>query len=155
MACTTRSARNDQRLIWFCALAVCAFVSCWQVSSAHASILLPDAPEFNVDEYGSNDFSGSGSGRQPAEDIDDHQPDESHLLLATDAPANSNSSGNSSSSGGVAGGSSPYALGHLRGASDLNLVGWVTNPARFALPMPPGTDLLRPPQCRIRNLFIV
>ncbi len=143
---TLRSPQFDQPRRWLWMVIVCTCVWIAHVPSADASILLPAAPEFKLEDCGANDM-GSGAD-QAAEQADDADRSESHILLAsTDAAPGSSSSGSSSPAGGF--GSTPVSAIDALVCSvplDLQLMGWVTGSTRFSLPMPPGTDLLRPPQ---------
>ena len=64
------------------------------------------------------------------------------------SPMNGGGTSSSTSSSGSSAGSSSSAsvISHAVSAPDLDLIGWIGGEARFSLPNPPGTDLLRPPQ---------
>ena len=148
---------------WHC-LRVVTLVASWAVvccffglalSTAQASIMLPEAKAIDVEKLvaDTNEGAGSTSASRAHEapfDKPSENPAESELvrlMAAALSPVEGSTSSNSTSGSGNGGsGNSPIQSLSFATIPNLALLGWIAGEARFALPMPPGTDLLRPPQ---------
>jgi hypothetical protein len=124
-------------------------------TSAFASLCVPDVPEFDAQLLAECGDSGGGMGESksdsrpsaPASDEDNgREPTQLDLLEAI--PTGSSSGSTTSSSGTSSSGA--FTLAVAIAASPVpdspDVAGWVRGEARLALPMPPGNELLRPPQ---------
>jgi hypothetical protein len=126
------------------AIALCA-------ARADASILAPSPVGFDADqEFHEMGAAGAGAASHRQEEgpsKDSETPLEWVLQCLPASDANSGATSSSSSLGG-AGAGGPVLMVSLVGppTPDLRLLGWLQGEQRFALPMPPGTDLLRPPR---------
>jgi len=152
---------NNARLVtvyqrWLqslCALVCIGILFSW-VSIAEASIVLPEAPEFVLEdistssECGSSCSSSQGSNR-PAGD----SAQEGFIQLVEEltkealVPGGGSSSSSSTSTGGTSGTSASAlssASAHL--INEPGVAGWLSGERRISLPGPIGNDLLRPPQ---------
>ena len=125
--------------------------------SASASIVMPDAVSPDVEQMLSSAeaastsaaTSSSGSNPTPSAPYNERDDSEQELLarlLTANSSTGGSSSGTSSSSGG-ANGSAPSALAcDVSPTSDADVVASIYGERHLTLPMPPGTDLLRPPR---------
>jgi len=152
-------------------LRVCALaVMSWAIGgSVQASILLPKQTPFNLDRLlaassaidsdspsaGSSAAGSSGvsSSARITHRGSEHLPQplqgEFHLseqLLLLRASAGGSTSGTSSTSGANGTTVFPFDSAAPFSLADQELVAWVCGERSFALPSPPGRDLLRPPQ---------
>jgi hypothetical protein len=100
----------------------------------------------NTDERRS--APGNPAGRSPTGNrpFDADQPSETICLPSTMSTQGSTSG--TSSSSGTSGGTAGYPLGTstVPVISDEDMVSWIAGERRTLVPMPPGNDLLRPPQ---------
>ena len=122
-------------------------------SLAHASIVVPIAPSFSLNqEHGDSSSMSGASDATDAESPHDEKDAEDIISRLKDAIVQGGSSPNgtsTNSSGGPSGGNSN--LSAIDGVatvhfSNSNLAGWVSGEQLLELPTPPGNDLLRPPQ---------
>ena len=143
----------DTRLMVSAAMVV-GLLLCLAPGAADGSILLPDdvvdMQHFAWDADG-NDAASSSS--KPIDDpvpLDDQYENPSDplaQLLGPGYPTGNSLSGSSSSVGGASGaGSSAISSACSLPLSDSHIVGRTLSEQRFTLPMPPGNELLRPPQ---------
>ena len=129
-------------------------------TSASASIQLSGSPLdgiFSLDA--GQEFSNVGMGasssstpanskeNSPAQGGDEDSDTPGEFLLAFQVSPEGTTSGASTSTSGTGGTStSPLDSAAIVSLSDSELVVWLCSEQRFSLPMPPGNELLRPPQ---------
>ena len=146
-----QSSPSDTRLSISAAVAI-GLLLCLAPAGAEASILVAkdsvDVEQILGGVEGND--STSGSDRTPAP-LKDHNgedgSDQDHLTQLFTPNSSSGSSSSGTSSSGGSSGANSFAL--ASGTSldpDAELVAWFNGEQRFTLPMPPGNDLLRPPQ---------
>ncbi len=133
----------------------------WAVPvSLQASILLPDETPLDIEQLladadlqsGSSSSSSTSPEQCPAgvplnrQHDDTDQPSEV-LFLQSQTSTGGTTSGTSTSTSGTSG-TSVFPIDSVAAValSDVELVAWIGGERRFTLPMPPGNDLLRPPQ---------
>ena len=131
------------------------FVAMVASSTAHASIVCPEPAAIGLDDLlpaaDANTSTASLGGsystpaKQPSQDGSERVL--ARLLSLSAFPSGGSTSGTSASGSG-ANASSASALGSATAIilCDADVVRWVAGDQRLALPMPPGNDLLRPPQ---------
>jgi len=137
---------------------VCALFAASVLFAANAqgSIIVPVSSAVDVEAflddlaYGATCGAGTAGATADGSSLPE-QPFELDLaqrLAATLSPTGGTTSSTSNSSTGGTSGSGNTSIHSVSSVTlvDLDLVGWVQGEARFALPMPPGNDLLRPPQ---------
>ena len=137
-------------ILWFSAVAV----------DTHASIVVPEGQPFSVDlnlDAGASTGAGSSDERSSPAAPSDEDRNRHDYDRATGQDAFSfggSSTGTSTSSSGNSGGSNTFAVRSVDADlfSDPAIAGWLSGERRFSLPMPPGNELLRPPQEWICNL---
>jgi len=136
-----------------CLLAM--FVAMVASSTAQASIICPEPAAIGFDDLLSASDAGASSASlgdsrsAPAErPSQDGKLRELARLLSPSAIPSGGSTSGTSASGSGASASSASALGSATAIvlCDADVVRWVAGDERLALPMPPGNDLLRPPQ---------
>jgi len=120
---------------------------------AQGSIVVPECQLFSVDvNLDACASTGAGSNAEsssPAPSTDEDGNGHAYDRTTTQDAFSfgGSSTGTSSSSSNSSGGSNTYAVRSTN--ADLvtdPAVGWLPREQRFALPMPPGNELLRPPQ---------
>ena len=131
-------------------------------NTLQASILLPDQSPLDIESLladtgsqpsaGASGASSSSRNSTPELPAQDDRNDRDQPIVAIFSPTQTSTggttSGTSSSTSGSGGGSTfPIDSVAAVSFSDEELVTWACNEQRFSLPMPPGNDLLRPPQC--------
>ena len=142
-------------------MALGAFVYGFALSNADASILQPQAIVSDFDQLlaqledseesstaGNTASNSSADESLPAED-DQNTPHKARVLAGLLSPAHSPVEGSTTGSSTTSIGGSANTPIHslsMTTCPNLALVGWIQGEARFALPMPPGNELLRPPQ---------
>lgn len=131
-------------------------------SSLEASILIPDESPMDIEQMladtdsrrssGASSSSSSTSRESTAElPAGNNRDDADRPIIAIFSLAQTStggtSSGSSTSTSG-AGGTSTFPIDSVASVSlsDAEFIAWVGSELRFTLPMPPGNDLLRPPQ---------
>jgi hypothetical protein len=122
---------------------------------ARASIVVPDSQLFAIDlklgTSASAEGTSSAERSSPTPSAENQNRNAIDRTSAQDAFSFGGSSTGTSttSSGSSGGGSNTFALRTVNAEliTDPAIAGWHSGERRFALPMPPGTDLLRPPQC--------
>lgn len=139
---------------FFCAGALAAVACVFCAAGARGSIIVPEADVIDVDELLA-DVDGASSSKtlktawhteQPLESPSDFELGQ-HLAAALTPLGNSASNTSTSSTSGSGGlGNAPIHSSTTATMPDLELIGWTNGEARFALPTPPGNDLLRPPR---------
>ena len=139
--------RFVQDICWSGTIAlVVGLVVCLTAATSPAAILLPsdwDGTTQTSGAMGSTDQSPA-----PVEDLYEDSSDECPQapFLTPNSPSGGSSSGASSAGGSGVPGS--FAILSTASVSfGVDLFGWTLSERRFALPMPRGNDLLRPPQC--------
>jgi len=134
---------------FFCAGVLAAVACVFCATGARGSIIVPEANVIDVDELLA-DVDGAGSSGTSNTTRHAEQPLESlgELEFGQHLAAGNSTSNTSTSSTGGLGGlvNAPIHSSTTATMPDLDLVGWTNGEARFALPTPPGNDLLRPPQ---------
>jgi len=148
-------SRTNLRLLSACMLlaATCVFLT----NNARGSIIVPDddvalgdfdkfLADLDKPESSSGASTGATPSEQPIERPSEREP--SRRLAAALSPTGSSPSNTSTSStsGSSGTGSTPIYSAAATTSLDLDWIGWCNGEARYALPMPPGNDLLRPPQ---------
>ena len=116
-------------------------------SDAMASIALPDLPKFDL-QAGCQ--SGAGACESKSDVPGDKAPQEDPPAIGERAlPVGNSSTTTTTTSAGVVG---PSPIASLSGTAasvpsvDPAVSRWACGEGRLVLPMPPGNDLLRPPQ---------
>jgi len=125
-------------------------------ASAQGSIIVPVSSAVDVEAFLGDLASGASCGAGTAGATADgsslpEQPFKLDLARRFAATLSltggtTSSTSNSSTGGTSASGNAPIHSVSSVTLVDLDLAGWVQGEARFALPIPPGNDLLRPPQ---------
>jgi hypothetical protein len=121
---------------------------------AHASIVVPESHLFSVElklDGGASTGTGSSddeSSPAPSSDEDRNRHAYDRLTGQDAFSFGGSSTGTSTSSSSSGGNSNSFALRSTSAdlISDSAIAGWLSWEGRFALPMPPGNELLRPPQ---------
>jgi len=143
--------------------------------SIEASILLPDESPMDIERMladtdsrrsasasaGASGASSSsnGSSRNLTTELpagnnrDNAEQPIAAILSLTQTSTGGTTSGNSTSTSGSSGTSTfPIDSVATVSLSDAEFVAWVGSERRFTLPMPPGSELLRPPQMGLRRV---
>jgi len=133
--------------------------------SVEASILLPDESPMDIEQMLADADSRRSSGASSASSSPNGSSHESTnglfagsnhnntdrsivaIFSLTQTSTGGTTSGNSTSTSGSSGTSTfPIDSVATVSLSDIEFVAWVSSERRFTLPMPPGNELLRPPQ---------
>jgi hypothetical protein len=134
---------------------LCMLVATVVGSSAHASIVCPEPASVSLEDLLSaadaKSASSCASHSAPVEQSsqNEYERELARLLsLSPSAIPSGGSTSGTSASGSGAGASGVSALSFATAIvlCDADVVRWVAGDQRLALPMPPGNDLLRPPQ---------
>lgn len=144
-----RGSMIGRSVVWLAACALAVVLVSTFSAAAHASIVGPQTSAINLADLlpaaGAGSSAGSHSAPAKVPSREGEKP--VGLYSPTAIPSGGSTSGTSTSGSGASG-SNVSALVSVAAIvrCDGDVVRWVTGEERLALPMPPGNDLLRPPQ---------
>ncbi|QEG36014.1 hypothetical protein [Bythopirellula goksoeyrii] len=118
----------------------------FSAEAAEASIMRPEMPEFKFEEIASD--LGTSAPADPSPESPAEPSLAEFVIHHALGSSGGSSSSSSSSPSPTSSSNSTLAINSLTVSSlaDLSLTGWVCGEQRFSLPIPPGNDLLKPPQ---------